>query len=73
MAIGHIGERIRAAREAAGWSRRRLAHTLGVEAETVATWERGTSTPRAATVARAAALLGVRFTDLANDDADRNG
>jgi transcriptional regulator with XRE-family HTH domain len=43
-----VGERIRAAREAKGWSQAELAAGLGVTVTTISRWERGTSAPQRA-------------------------
>jgi transcriptional regulator with XRE-family HTH domain len=41
-----LGERIRAAREAKGWSQVALAARLGLTITTISRWEHGWSTPR---------------------------
>jgi transcriptional regulator with XRE-family HTH domain len=41
-----VGERIRAAREAKGWSQAELAAGLGVTVTTISRWERGTAVPQ---------------------------
>jgi len=49
--------RLRAAREALGLSRRRLAKTLGVDEGTVLKWERGRGKPRGKPLERFKAFL----------------
>lgn len=41
-----LGDRIRAAREAKGWTQAELAQKVGVARETVGNWETGVSSPR---------------------------
>lgn len=50
---------MRAAREAKGWSRGRLAVVLGVSPVAVAKWERGSSTPEPPRLRALAEALGI--------------
>lgn len=51
--------RLRAAREAAGLSRRRLGDRLDVDGQTIYRWECGARTPNIDMLRRVAAALGV--------------
>jgi transcriptional regulator with XRE-family HTH domain len=59
IADGMVGTRLKALREAAGLSQRALADRAGVAPETVARLERDRTPPRAGTVRKVAAALGV--------------
>jgi hypothetical protein len=54
-----IGTRIRAARDARGWTQFQLGIVLGRRDTEVSRWERGALTPRAAAIAEVALALGV--------------
>lgn len=54
-----LGDRLTAAREAAGLGPEALADHLGVEVETLETWEMDQAEPRAALMGRLAGMLGV--------------
>jgi len=54
-----LGDRLTAAREAAGLSLNELASRLGVRAKTLRDWENDVSEPRANRLQMLAALLGV--------------
>lgn len=54
-----IGERIREARKALGWSQEVLAERVGVDQGQVSRWERGESTPTGRSVARLSRALEV--------------
>lgn len=59
-------EALRAARVKAGLTQAELARRVGVAGgERISEWERGRSSPRAATVVRLAAVLGVEMSRLA--------
>lgn len=59
-----IGRRIRAAREARGWSQSRLATAIGKTQGAVSLWERDEREPTREDVARIAASLGFDVTEL---------
>ena len=44
--VASMGERIRAVREAKGWTQAAFAAALGVAVTTISRWEHGTSVPR---------------------------
>ena len=54
-----IGTRIRAARDARGWTQFQLGIVLGRRDTEVSRWERGQLNPRASAVAEVAQALGV--------------
>jgi transcriptional regulator with XRE-family HTH domain len=54
-----IGPRIRAAREARGWTQFQLGIVLGRRDTEVSRWERGALNPRAGAIAEVAVALGV--------------
>lgn len=54
-----FGDRVAAAREAAGMSRKQMARRLGVKQATVRDWEDDLSEPRANKLSMMAGLLGV--------------
>lgn len=58
-ATATFGDRLTAAREAAGLETRDLAERLGVRAKTVAAWENDMAEPRANRVQMLAGMLGV--------------
>ncbi len=64
-----IGKRIRAAREARGWSQPELGRKLRneVTAATVYRWEAGRMMPSVFTLRDIATALGVRLTELIED------
>jgi transcriptional regulator with XRE-family HTH domain len=53
-----LGRRVRAAREAHGWSQEELAETIGVGAEMLSRYERGVKFPSHVTLVRLARALG---------------
>lgn len=55
----HVGERIKAARIAAGLSTEGLAERLGTTKQTVGRWERAVHWPTAPQMAAIAAALGI--------------
>ncbi|SIS77478.1 helix-turn-helix domain-containing protein [Phaeovulum vinaykumarii] len=54
-----LGDRLAAAREAAGLSQSELAARLGVRARTLASWENDTAEPRANRLQMLSGMLGV--------------
>jgi len=60
----HIGDRIKAAREAKGESQGGLAQAVGKGQTTVSSWERGRTEPTRDDVARIAAYLRIPVADL---------
>lgn len=69
-----LGDRLRAARRAAGLSRGELADKLGLKARTVKGWERNELEPRPDKMTKLAGLLNVSLKWLlTGDDADRQG
>jgi len=58
-ATATFGDRLTAAREAAGLETRELAERLGVRTKTVAAWENDLSEPRANRVQMLSGMLGV--------------
>jgi transcriptional regulator with XRE-family HTH domain len=53
-----IGQRIREAREALGFSQEQLADNLGISFQSVQQWETGKTTPRATRMRKLATVLG---------------
>lgn len=53
-----IGQRIREAREALGFSQEQLADSLGISFQSVQQWETGKTTPRATRMRKLATVLG---------------
>lgn len=56
-----FGARLQEAREAKGWSQRRLARKLGVSNQAVSDWEKGLYFPQSKHVVRAGYALGVEL------------
>lgn len=56
-------DKFRAARQAAGLSRTRLAWACNLSHYTITEWEQGRTTPRLNNLAEAAAALGVNVTE----------
>jgi len=65
-----LGDRIAAAREAAGLSQAQLATRLGVRRKTLDAWERDSSEPRANRVQMLAAMLNVSLRWLLSGEGD---
>ncbi len=65
-----FGDRMAAAREAAGMSQAELARRLGVKIKTVMGWEQDTSEPRANKLQMLAGLLNVSITWLLTGEGD---
>ncbi len=65
-----FGDRLAAAREAAGLSQKMLAKRLGVKTKTVAGWENDVSEPRANRLQILAGLLNVSLMWLLNGEGD---
>jgi HTH-type transcriptional regulator, cell division transcriptional repressor len=65
-----LGDRIAAAREAAGLSQAALATRLGVRAKTLDGWEKDSTEPRANRVQMLAAMLGVSLRWLLSGEGD---
>ncbi len=65
-----FGDRLAAAREAAGLSQKNLAKRLGVKTKTVAGWENDVSEPRANRLQMLAGLLNVSLMWLLNGEGD---
>lgn len=63
-----IGERIRQARKAQGYSQSDLAHRVGVSQPAIANWESGVHDPRRLTLAKLADALGAPLDWLAAGD-----
>jgi len=59
-----IGQRIRAAREAAGLSRVKLARPLGCDPDTLANWEAGRTAPTTTDLVALATALSVTAASL---------
>jgi len=59
-----LGERLRAAREAAGLSQTKLAKLLGVAKQTISAWEVGKQPPMITTILKISAVLGVDIREL---------
>lgn len=64
MTTQTLGERIRAARQAAGLSQEKLAERLGLTRQAVTKWETGQSAPSTENLLRLAEVLGVPVTAL---------
>lgn len=60
--VATFGDRLAAAREAAGMDQTALARRLGVKAVTIRKWEEDLSEPRANRLSMIAGLLGVSIT-----------
>ena len=60
--VATFGDRLAAAREAAGMEQAALARRLGVKASTIRKWEEDLSEPRANRLSMIAGLLGVSIT-----------
>lgn len=65
-----FGDRLAAAREAAGLSQKGLAKRLGVKAKTVSAWENDLAEPRANRLQMMAGLLNVSLMWLLNGEGD---
>lgn len=65
-----FGDRLAAAREAAGLSQKGLARRLGVKAKTVTAWENDLAEPRANRLQMLAGLLNVSLMWLLNGEGD---
>lgn len=65
-----FGDRLAAAREAAGLSQKGLAKRLGVKARTITSWENDTSEPRANRLQMVAGLLNVSLMWLLTGEGD---
>lgn len=59
-----MGEKIRAARRAKGWSQEDLSDRVGVRASTVSSWERGTARIRVGHCKALARELGLTISQL---------
>lgn len=68
MSSSTIGDRLKWAREKAGWTVRELAQRAGIAASSVTDMELGSRTPRTDTVERLAAALKVERCWLAYGD-----
>lgn len=68
--VATLGDRIAAAREAAGLSSKKLARRLGVKHATVQDWEADLSEPRANRLSMMAGLLNVSIMWLLTGDGD---
>jgi phage repressor protein C with HTH and peptisase S24 domain len=62
-----IGERIREFRKAARLTQGQLATRVGVSAPAVTQWEKGTTDPEYANIAKIADVLGLKVSDLTSD------
>jgi DNA-binding XRE family transcriptional regulator len=60
-----VGQRIKAARKAAGLTQQKLGEKLGVKFQTVAQWERGLRNPKLTTLQKVADACGCSVTYLA--------
>ena len=69
MTTETLGERIRAARQAAGLSQEKLAEQLGLTRQAVTKWETGQSAPSTENLLRLAEVLGVPVTALLGEAA----
>ena len=65
-----FGDRLAAAREAAGLTQKNLAKRLGVKVKTIAAWENDISEPRANRLQMLAGLLNVSLMWLLNGEGD---
>jgi transcriptional regulator with XRE-family HTH domain len=68
-----LGRRVRAGREAHGWSQEELAETIGVGAEMLSRYERGVKFPSHVTLVRLAKALGTTADALLGLDAGYYG
>lgn len=59
-----LAERIRRYRLGHGWSQEELAGRIGSEQSTVSLWERGTKTPRLASLRKLSAVFGITLDEL---------
>lgn len=66
-----LGQRLRQAREARGWSLSELAAGVGYPPETVAAWEEGTRTLKPRLLYRLAQVLGMPVARLFDEDESR--
>ena len=64
-----VGARIRAARDRAGLTQRALAQLLDTDSMLISKWERGVVTPRESSVVAVAQVLGIRSTELLDEEA----
>ena len=64
-----VGARIRAARDRAGLTQRALAQLLDTDSMLISKWERGVVTPRESSVVAVAQALGIRSTELLDEEA----
>ena len=69
MTTQTLGERIRAARQAAGLSQEKLAERLGLTRQAVTKWETGQSAPSTENLLHLAEVLGVPVTALLGEEA----
>ena len=69
MTTQTLGERIRAARQAAGLSQEKLAERLGLTRQAVTKWESGQSAPSTENLLHLAEVLGVPVTALLGEEA----
>ena len=69
MTTETLGERIRAARQAAGLSQEKLAERLGLTRQAVTKWETGHSAPSTENLLHLAEVLGVPVTALLGEEA----
>ena len=69
MTTQTLGERIRAARQAAGLSQEKLAERLGLTRQAVTKWETGHSAPSTENLLHLAEVLGVPVTALLGEEA----
>jgi transcriptional regulator with XRE-family HTH domain len=68
--VATFGDRVAAAREAAGMTQAALARRLGVQLSTLRNWENDMSEPRANRLATLAGLLGVSIMWLINGEGE---
>lgn len=59
-----VGDRIRRAREAAGWTQAQLGGAVGFAPQTVASWESGRREPGLGALVRLSSMLGVSVAEL---------
>ena len=69
--LSSLGNRIRAVRRHWKWSRAEMAAALGVDAASIAFWERGLIRPSSGAISSLAALLRVSVSALEEDPAFR--
>lgn len=67
-AVDSVGRRIRARRQAKGWTQEQLAAAAGVHPTYLGGIERGTRNPSLRNLLRVAAALGVELARLVADD-----